>query len=259
MLKELYTAAMGMMPQQTRLEVIANNMANASTIGFKRDSVFERNLIDAKSNLFNVPGSAEDDDMPIGTYIDYRTGAMQQTFNPLDMAIQNGGFFVTQDEEGKQFLTRDGHFKLSEDGSITAMDGKLLIGENGPINVQSQVLVNKEANENLNTADIKITQNGEVFVNSQSVGRVTVAQVDGIESLQKISGADFVATDPSRVKYIPENDVEIKQGWLESSNVDIIKEMVSMIELQRGFEAGSKVITTNDTTLDNSIRLGRYA
>jgi len=92
MIKELYTAAMGMIPQQTRLEVIANNMANANTTGFKRDSVFERNLIDAKANLWNTPGDAEDDDPPIGKYTDFSSGSMQQTYNPLDIALNGDGF-----------------------------------------------------------------------------------------------------------------------------------------------------------------------
>ena len=75
MIKELYTAAMGMMSQQTRLEVISNNIANASTVGFKRDSVFERNLIDSKANLYNIVGSAEQNDPPIGSYIDSNKGS----------------------------------------------------------------------------------------------------------------------------------------------------------------------------------------
>ena len=86
MLKELYTAAMGMLPQQTRLEVLSNNIANAGTAGFKRESVFERNLIDSKANLYNVAGDAEEDDAPVGSAIDFRPGSFRQTENPFDIA-----------------------------------------------------------------------------------------------------------------------------------------------------------------------------
>jgi flagellar basal-body rod protein FlgF len=258
MLKELYTAAIGMMPQQTRLEVIANNMANASTTGFKRDSVFERNLLDAKANMWNVPGDAEQDDPPIGTYVDYNQGAFEQTSNPLDLAIQDAGFFVVHDEEGKEFLTRDGHFKISEDGNLTAMDGKLLIGENGPINVTNEFLDNQNERGEQKATDIKINENGEVFANNKMIDKLLIANVYHTEKLQKISSADFVSTVDNNIYYLKPENTKIKQGWLESSNVNIISEMVQMIELQRGFEANSKVIHTNDGTLDNSIRMGRY-
>ena len=106
MLKELFTASLGMMNSQTRLEVSANNLANASTTGFKRAEVFERNLLDARANLYNVKGDIEQNDPPIGSYYDFSNGAMEQTSNPLDIAIEGKGFFVVQDLEGKEFLTR---------------------------------------------------------------------------------------------------------------------------------------------------------
>ena len=93
MLKEFYTAAMGMLTQQTRLEVASNNMANASTSGFRRQEVFVRNLIDARANFYNVKGDAEQNDVPIGSYTDFELGALQETTNPLDIAILDKGNF----------------------------------------------------------------------------------------------------------------------------------------------------------------------
>jgi flagellar hook-basal body protein len=139
MLKELYMAAMGMLPQQTRLEVITNNMANANTPGFKRESVFERNLIDARAIFNNVPGEAEQDDPPVGSYTDFSAGNFQQTDNPLDLVVENPkGFFLVQDEAGNQYLTKGGHFKIGSDGTIATMDGKILMGTDGPINVSKE-------------------------------------------------------------------------------------------------------------------------
>jgi flagellar basal-body rod protein FlgF len=259
MLKELYTAAAGMMPQQTRLEVIANNMANANTVGFKRQAVFERNLIDARSNFYNVPGDSEQDDPPQGSYIDFSQGSFDQTNNPLDIAIDNKkGFFVVQDENGNEFLTKNGHFQLSPDGTVTATDGKMLMGTDGRINVRKEFIVDPLNAEDAKQIKIKITENGEVFANESPVGSVLVTEVENPESLECISGSNFIATDKTETNQLSMEEVKLRQGWVEDSNVNIISEMVQMIELQRMYEVGSKVIHTNDATLDQSMRIGRY-
>ena len=258
MLKELYTAALGMQPQQTRLEVVANNIANADTAGFKRASVFERNLIDARENLLNVPGDAEQEDAPVGSYTDFSMGDFIQTDNELDLALNNDkGFFVLEDEWGDRFYTKSGRFILSDEGTITTTDGKILMGENGPLNVQLESLYDPFNEDSAKTINIKITENGEVFANDLDVGVIDVVNIENPESLTNISNAAFVASEDSYIEYIPAEDVRVRQGWLEASNVDIIKEMVSMIELQRQYELGGKVIKANDETLDNSLRLSR--
>ncbi len=89
MLKERYTAALGMVPQQTRLEVISNNIANANTVGFKRESAFERSLISAQANLNNVKGDVESDDTPTDTFTDFGQGSAERTGNQFDFAIVN--------------------------------------------------------------------------------------------------------------------------------------------------------------------------
>lgn len=258
MLKELYTAAMGMMPQQTRLEVISNNLANASTSGFKRDSVFERNLIDARANLYNVKGDAEQDDPPHGHYTDFKSGSFEQTDNPLDLAIDGNGFFVVQDEEGEQFLTRSGNFTISKDGYLEAKDGKFLMGQNGVINVAQELQLPSSGEENSKASSIRIDDSGEVFVNDKSVATLLVANAENLNELEKISGSSFIDTGNANITFQAPEQTTVKQGYLESSNVDVVSEMVQMIELQRMYEAGSKVIHTNDSTLDNSIKLGKY-
>jgi flagellar basal-body rod protein FlgG len=257
-LKEFFTAALGMTPQQTRMEVTANNLANANTTGFKRESVFERNLIDARANFYNVPGDVENDDPPIGSYVDYSAGSFTQTHNPLDVAIENNGFFVVQDEEGKQYYTRNGHFQLSKEGTIMARDGKMLVGKNGPINISQEFMSDPMITKDSDSVDIRISTSGEVFANDFHAGALQIAQVSNPESLEKISNQDFITTDKTNMSYLPVENVTLRQGWLEGSNVDVVKEMVTMIELQRMFEAGSKVIHSNNETLDSSLRLGRY-
>ncbi|MFP4528981.1 MAG: flagellar hook-basal body protein [Candidatus Kapaibacterium sp.] len=258
MLKELFTAALGMTPQQTRMEVTANNLANANTTGFKRGSVFERNLIDARANFYNVPGDVEDDDPPIGSYVDFSAGSFEQTSNPLDVAIDTNGFFVVSDEDGNQYFTRNGHFELSQDGTIIAKDGKALMGRDGPINISKEFASDKMITRDTTKVDIKITESGEVFANDFHAGTIQIARVENLYQINKVSDQDFVATDGAEITMLDPEEVMLRQGWLEGSNVDVVKEMVTMIELQRMFEAGSKVIHTNNETLDRSISLGRY-
>ncbi len=260
MLKEIYTAALGMHPQQTRLEVIANNIANASASGFKRASVFERNLIDAKANFYNVQGDLEQNDPPVGMYIDFSQGTFHKTDNPLDLAIDSSnGFFIVQDEDLNKTLTRSGNFKLSQYGYIETPEGKKLLGDNlRPIKITDDYQNSRQISQNLDAVNLKINPNGEVLVNDRLAGYIQIADVKNLDSLQQISTNDFIIRDNTELEYRSHDTTAIKQGWLEGSNVDIVSEMVQMIELQRLFELGSKVIQTNDTTLEKSISMGRY-
>lgn len=258
MLKEIFTAALGMQNQQTRLEVTANNIANANTSGFKRASVFERNLIESKSNFFNTPGDIEQNDPPIGSYYDFRPGGFRETGNKLDLALEGNGFFVTQDAEGKEFLTRSGSFMLSKDGEITAMDGKKLIGEGGPINVTSEIVSDPALTGDGRAVEIRISSLGEIFANDLEIGKLKIVKVQDEQWLQRTSGSDFIVTYGGETEFSQPDEIIVRQGWLESSNVNVVDEMVEMIELQRMFEAGDKVVKTNDGTLERSINLGRF-
>ncbi len=259
MLKEIYTAAMGMIPQQTRMEVVANNLANASAVGFKRESVFERNLTDARANLYNVPGDAEQEDTATGSYVDFSQGAFFQTDNPLDIAIENkNGFFALRDEQGNMHYTKSGRFQVTKDGSIVSPNGMYLLGENGPLNYLGEYLLDPTNVNDERAIDIRIVENGEVFANENRIGAIQLVQVNNPDSLRKVDETRFSLTRESEVEFVRQADTVLRQGWLEDSNVDVINEMVTMIELQRMFELGSKVIKTNDGTLDDSLRIGRF-
>lgn len=257
MIKELYTAAMGMMSQQTRLEVISNNIANASTVGFKRDSVFERNLIDSKANLYNIVGSAEQNDPPIGSYIDFNKGSYDQTGNELDVAIDGNGFFLLNDEQGKEFLTRAGNFKINQEGDVISANGKYLMASGSRINVYG-TMQGDTFNSDSRKAEVRIDNSGEIFINNISQGNLDIVDTNNPVVLEKISSSDFIITGDNQYQKLTNDKVNVRQGWLENSNVNVIDEMVEMINLQRQFEAGSKVITTNENTLEQSIALGKY-
>jgi flagellar basal-body rod protein FlgF len=257
MIKELYTAAMGMMSQQTRLEVISNNIANAQTVGFKRDSVFERNLIDSKANLYNIVGSAEQNDPPIGSYIDFNKGSYDQTGNDFDIAIDGDGFFLLNDEQGKEFLTRAGNFKINQEGDVISANGKYLMANGGRINVFG-TMQGDTFNSDTRKAEVRIDNSGEIFINNVSQGNLDIVDTNSYAVLEKVSSSDFILTEDNQYQKLTNDRISIRQGWLENSNVNVIDEMVEMINLQRQFEAGSKVITTNENTLEQSIGLGKY-
>ncbi len=259
MIKELYTAALGMVPQQTRLEVLSNNIANANTVGFKRESAFERSLISAQGNLNNIKGDVEQDDTPTDTYTDFGQGAPERTGNQFDFAIDNKkGYFTLEDAEGKQYFTRAGHFTLGKDGKIETADGLTLMGESGPIYVQQQKFLPGQMDD-AKAILLRVEETGEVFANEQTVGRIQLMDIENPQTLERETGAHFTPTDDTIMNPVPIEDANIRQGYVENSNVNIIKEMVEMIELQRMFEMGQKVITTNDGTLDRSIDIGRFA
>lgn len=260
MLKELHTAAIGMLNTQTRLEVTANNIANASTVGFKRAGVFERNLIDAKSSLFNNPAKLEQADPPIGSYIEWRPGGYNNTANPLDLAIDGAGFFITKDLAGDMFLTRSGSFKLSPEGFVITPEGRCLVGINEEvIRIPDYKNIDGgDATSPKSSVNITVSNTGNIYANDVSIGTIQLVEADDYSQLTRVDRQSFITNNNTIIKKIPEELVHIKQGWLENSNVDIINEMVTMIELQRAFEAGSKIIQTSDSTIEKTIQTSKF-
>jgi flagellar basal-body rod protein FlgG len=257
-LKEFFTAALGMQNQQTRLEVIANNLANANTNGYKSENVFERNLIDARENFYNVSGNVEQNDPPIGSYYDLSAGSYTKTDNTLDIAIDGEGYFVVEDSEGKQFLTRNGSFQLADDGTIVTKEGKKLMSTTGEFKISSEFFSNPIITQDNKGLNLRVSELGEMFINDKLIGKINIAIPTNPYSLQRISNGDFILTGNGDIQYLDPTQVKVHQGWIEGSNVNVINEMVNMIELQRSYEVGAKMIQVNDQTLDRSIALGRY-
>ncbi len=259
MLREFYTAALGMLPQQTRLETIANNLANANTIGYKRKEVFERNLIDAKSVFFNVQEDVERNDPPIGSYIDFSPGAYRKTGSKLDFAL--GGknlFFSYLDDQGAEVYSKAASLKLDSDGFLVSPDGKKILGENGPINLSEFFPTSSDSLNDERNLEISVSKKGEIFADGKEIGKLKIVKVQDLNVLENLSNSDFFSTVPEVVEEANRSEIDVRQGWLESSNVNPVQEMIKMIELTRQFEAGSKTITINDDTLNYSLQIGRF-
>jgi flagellar basal-body rod protein FlgF len=200
---------------ERRQEIVANNLANAETTGFKAERVFARVMGDS----IPVADSATD----------LRTGTIRETGAPLDLALSNSGFFVVDTPNGER-LTRGGSFTLDADGQLVDADGNALLGENGPIVAP--------------TGSIVIDRSGAVKVNGAEVDQLRVESVPLNVRLQHDAGTTFLP-DPARASQAPA-DREVRQGALEESNVGTIDSMVDLISVQRAFAAVQRAVTTLD-------------
>ena len=260
MTRGLYIATTGMLNELKRQEVIANNLANVNTAGYKRDisvskafpSLLLKRIHDPKA----VSGGFGVDPRPVAgriglgvnpdvTVHDLATsGSYQETGNTLDLALFNKGFFVVQTPSGERY-TRNGNFVVDTEYRLVTADGHPVLGENGPIQVAG--------------SQIDINQVGEVIVNNEFVDRLQVVDFAKPYNLTKMGNSLFVPTDPNAVPEQVES-VRLKSGTLEMSNVNVITEMVDMITVTRAYQANQRVIKAHDTLMGKAIEsLGRVS
>jgi len=234
MIKGIYTSASGMIPRVKKQEISANNLANASTPGFKKDQVFTQELTRAQRMQQTVKSDWQQP-MVDRTYTNFSPGVLDRTGNPLDLAIDGDGFFQLQLADGSRALTRAGSFKVNSEGLLEYPDGALVMGEGGPIEIGS--------------GTVSVAANGIVQVDGSTAGAITPVTVADVNSLEKIGDSMFVV--PDDVELIPTKNSTIQQGFLESSNVDVVREMIDMIISYRNYEANSKALQSQDQSLDN--------
>ncbi|MCE2879831.1 MAG: flagellar basal-body rod protein FlgG [Comamonadaceae bacterium] len=249
----MWVAKTGLDAQQTRMNVISNNLANVNTTGYKRDrAVFE----DMLYQNVRQPGGRTDANSQAPTGLMLGTGVrvvatekihaqgnMMTTQNPLDMAIAGGGFFQIAQADGSIAYTRDGGFKLSATGQIVTSSGALLQPAiTVPANA-SALTVGRDG-----TVSIELTGGG-----NQVLGQIQVARFvnpSGLQSLGQNLLKETPASGPPQV-LVPGlgGAGSIVQGAMEASNVNVVEEMVSMIETQRAYEINSKAISAVDGML----------
>lgn len=250
----LYVSKTGLSAQDKQLTTISNNLANASTVGFKRDRAIFEDLI---YQNYRQPGAQETQEtqLPSGlqlgtgarvvaTQKEHTQGSLQVTDQSLDLAINGPGYFQILQPDGTIAYTRNGQFQMNGEGQLVNADGFLL---------EPAVTVPEGVNK------ITISETGTVnaytqgVVDPQQLGDITLVNFVNPSGLQAIGGNIFVETLASGnpVQGTPgENGMGyLKQGMLESSNVNIVEEMVSMITTQRAYEMNSKVISTADQML----------
>ena len=250
----LWVAKRGLNAQQTRMSVIANNLANVNTTGFKRDrAVFEDLLY---QNIKQAGGqTGADTTAPVGFMLGTGTrivatekmqgqGNMISTENALDLAVEGSGFFQIVQQDGTISYTRDGSFKLSQDGELVTVSGALL---------QPQVVIPQDA------ATITVGLDGTVSVElangggNQQLGQIQLARFvngAGLEAMGQNLFRETQASGPPIISVPGEQGAgNIAQGMLEASNVNVVEELVNMIETQRAYEVNSKAISAVDGML----------
>lgn len=245
MIKGLYTAGSGMMLQLVRQDAVANNLANCNTAGYKKDTVVSSSFpgmlisrMGEKDTGVNAPyeviGSLVTGASMAGVFTDHTQGNVQRTDNSLDVAIFGAGYFTVNTPQGERF-TRDGQMELNSEN----------------------VLVNKQGNPYLDhndqtitiTGEFTIGKNGDIYVDHAYLTRLKVVDFAEVGTLRKEGNNLMAAGAP----YTLMDQPQLKQGFVESSNVNAVSEMVSLINITRAYESMQKMVQTEDEAMKTVI------
>jgi flagellar basal-body rod protein FlgF len=225
---------------QRAMDIVANNVANSSTTGFKREGIEFDTLLTR-----TTPDETLDFVVDRATYRDSSTGPIDPTGNPLDLAIQGAGYFPIQTAQGTRY-TRAGTFQLNTDGQIVTLSGDVLLGDGDqPITVPSTTT---EINV---SADGFVTAKVDNGVTLAQLGKLSVVQFDNEQALQPV-GKGLYATDQTPA---PATGSGIVQGALEQSNVEPVVEMTQMIQIMRSYEQAVNLLGQENSRLDSAISM----
>lgn len=235
----IYSAAAGMAAQQTRLDALANDVANVNTTGYKQQRLGFRDLVyQAEQGVPVGAGSA-----PVDAGRSFVQGPLRETGDPLSVAIVGPGFFQVRRSDGSMALTRDGQFGLDANGAIVTSTGERLVP---PLTVPPGTAASA----------ISIASNGAVTVGATSIGSLTTVDVTAPGSLAAAGSNLFAPTAASGAPKAT-TATTVQQGSLEGSNADLASAMTDMIDAQRGYELASRAIKTQDQLLDVANQLVR--
>jgi len=262
MMRALWTAGTGMMAQQANIDVISNNLANASTTGFKKN---RNDFQDLMYQVMRQSGAAtgSDTQVPAGVQIGhgvrlvatqkmFTEGNLQQTGNQLDWAIEGDGFFQVTMEDGTIGYTRDGSFKKDSQGRIVTSDG---------YPVEPAITIPDNATGIALSADGRVSATIPGQTTTEDLGQIQLARFinpAGLDSLGRNLYRETSASgSPTAGNPGTDGAGTVTSQYLEMSNVEVVEEMVNMIVAQRAYELNSKAITTSDEMLSTAAGLKR--
>lgn len=259
MLRSLWIAKTGMEAQQTNIDVISNNLANVSTNGFKRSRPVFEDLI---YQTLRQPGAqaSQQNQIPSGLQLGTGTrpvaterlhiqGNLQQTGNSLDLAISGNGFFQIQQSDGTLAYTRDGSFQVNSDGTVVTANGDILQPQITIPNNATSVTVAKDGT-------VTIVQPGNVTSTQGPIQLTNFINPTGLESAGDNLYLETVASGTPNPSNPGVNGLgTINQGFVETSNTNVVEELVNMITAQRAFELNSKAITASDQMLQKLVQM----
>lgn len=239
MIVGLYTGASSMVSQGNCQEIIARNLANVNTAGYKKAvPVFQTYLSKMQEGgVTSKKGTGN----TLDESIDFSSGSLEYTGNDLDMAIKGDGFFAVQTEDGVRY-TRKGQFTLSGDMKIVTHEGWPLMGNGGEIQLPK------------GAQSITIKANGGVSVDGKEIDKVKVMEIPNLTNLESVGGCLYKLSSKASEPEIS-TGAEIAHRSVERSNVNAVDEMVTMIANMRGFQSGSKVTESINQTLEKLIKL----
>ncbi len=237
MLQGLYAAASGMEAQQNQFNAIANDMANIDTPGYQATEVGFQDLLyssaGSASGSPNIATGTGSQSAIVGR--SFAQGAIQNTGRSLDVAIQGPGYLQVRRNDGTIGLTRNGALQVNAQGEITNQDGNPLVP---PLNLP----------KGTDADNIKIETNGQVISGSRTIGKLALVNVPAPNQLQPDGDSMFSVTAGSGATR-PATGSSIQQGALEGSNVDVAKDMTTMINAQRSYQMASQAIQYQDQML----------
>lgn len=249
MVKGLYTAYTGMINEQHRMDTMTNNLANSTTVGFKKEGTTSQSFdallavkIKDTSEPVNIP-------KPIGyntpgvkigeNYTDYSQGSFKITDNPTDLALSGEGFFCIEFKnkagETSTKYTRDGSFTLTQEGYLVTKDGDYVIGAN-----DGRIRLNP-------LLDVSVDSQGRILQNDAVVASIKLVDFQDYNYLKKYGENLLEPVEGATIINNP--DCKVYSGYLEMSNVNIVTEMVDLIAITRQYESNQKIIRTIDDTL----------
>lgn len=254
MVKGLYTAYTGLINQQNRLDVVSNNLANATTTGYKKagttsqsfDSLMAVKINDPTNGYMNQNIGEMNLGVKIGeTYRDYSQGSFKNTNGSYDLALSGDGMFSVSftNKAGVEstMYTRDGSFQMTQDGYLVTKDGDYVLGQDGSIQLPTD-------------AAISVDETGAIYADGQYVDKLAITDFEDNNYLEQYGENLFKAVDGAVEK---DAAPVVMQGYLEASNVNAISEMVQMITISRAFESNQKVMNSIDGTLEKAVTLGQ--
>ncbi len=252
MIRGLYTSAYGMLEESKRMDVISNNLANVNTNAFKKDSVVLESFPEVLMARINDTASKTNPSGRIGNmqlgsdvgeiFTYYTQGQLASTSSSLDMAFKNSdnAFFTigVPDAEGEiiQYYTRDGAFTLNSYNELVTNEGYAVLGENGVITLSGE--------------DFTVAEDGTIYENGEMLDKLLIKSFSDTTTLRKLGSNLVETTDATEEEPFSGT---VMQGFIEQSNVNVIKEMVDMIAVTRAYEANQKVLQAQDGTLERAV------
>lgn len=249
MIGPIYATATGAILLQMKLEAVTNDLANASTVGFKKSTVLFHDPIPkdpagpaGQEAVVQTKGGIPVSGFSIHNLNDLSPGTFKETGNPLDFAIEGDGFFCVETPGGVRY-TRDGSFMVNQNGELVTKQGYPVQGTAGKIAIQG--------------SEIHVNPSGAFFVDGLEAGTLKVMRFPDPFSLTR-EGDNFFMIDEMEVAAVPAQDMIVHQGFLEYSNVNVIQTMTEMVEVLRGFESYQKILQSlNDVSIKTIQEVGK--